>query len=53
MCVYTLENVHTRVVFVRKLLIAQVISINICEYIVGNVHTLVIFVRNAFIVVVI
>jgi len=53
MCVYILENVRIPVIFVRKLLIAQVISINICEYTVGNVHTLVTFVRNPFIVVVI
>jgi len=53
MCVFILENVRTPVVFVRKPLIVQVISINICEYIVGNVHTLVIFVRNPFIAVVI
>jgi len=53
MHVYILENVLTFALFVRKLSVIGVVSVNICEYIVGNAHTLVIFVRNPFTVVVI
>jgi len=53
MHVYILENVRTFALFVRKLSVKGVVSVNISEYIVRNAHTLVKFVRNPFTVVVI